>query len=442
MEEALFELPLLDVHTHLDATHLAARGLGDLLLYHMVISDLYSAGCPDGGRLSEWPDEAEARGRILRALPFVERIENTSCYWGLRILLGDLYDWHEPIRSDNWERLDGAIRERSGEADWPGEVLDRGGIRRSVTELWRRHDGRADGLLQYSLEWAFFARCQWGEYDTALYELEQTWSQDAPSPPLPVTMGEDRPALARTVRTLEDVREAVDHYVACIPFEAILSTAQHLSTDLDYRLVSDEEMAAALKRRDRAGAAERDVYAGYILDLFLRRLGERPEPFVFQFSLGAEPLPYETGSRLSHRTLAQLGELVARHPRVSFHCYSSSAHANQTLCTLARELPNFVLAGYWWHSFFPPFIRRAMDERLDMLAVSRQIGFFSDAYCVEWSYAKAVLVRKMLAQVLARKVSMGQYDRETAIRVARAILFETPQALVGIAPREERVRRL
>ena len=44
--EGLETIPLLDIHTHLDASHLAARGLHDILLYHMLISDLVSAGCP------------------------------------------------------------------------------------------------------------------------------------------------------------------------------------------------------------------------------------------------------------------------------------------------------------------------------------------------------------------------------------------------------------
>lgn len=33
---------LLDSHTHLDPIHLTARGMYDILLYHMVISALYS----------------------------------------------------------------------------------------------------------------------------------------------------------------------------------------------------------------------------------------------------------------------------------------------------------------------------------------------------------------------------------------------------------------
>ena len=53
IEEGLAEIPLLDIHTHLDASHLTARGLHDVLLYHMVVSDLASAGCPSRARLSE-----------------------------------------------------------------------------------------------------------------------------------------------------------------------------------------------------------------------------------------------------------------------------------------------------------------------------------------------------------------------------------------------------
>ena len=88
---------------------------------------------------------------------------------------------------------------------------------------------------------------------------------------------------------------------------------------------------------------------------------------VFQFSLGAEPLPYETGSRLSQQTIAQLADMIGRHPQLRFQCFLSSRHANQSLCTLARELPNLSLAGYWWHNFFPATIVRVMEERLDML---------------------------------------------------------------------------
>ena len=433
IDGSLKQGPMLDVHTHLDATHLAARGLHDILLYHMVVSDLVSAGCPDRGRLPEAPTDQEARVRIERALPWLPAIANTSCAWGVRIILEDLFGWQEPVTAANWTRLDALIRERAGQEGRAREIQGKAGISRSVTELWRRHDGRADAMLQYSLEWAFFGRAQWGEFDTAVWELEKAWSEGTPAAPSPIGPDAARPVPARTIRNVDDVHEALDAYVDAIPAN-VLGTAQHISTDIDFRVVDERTMSAALRRRPRAGRQERDVYASYIMEEFFKRMEARKPGVMFQFSLGAEPLPAETASRLSPATLASLAEIVARHPGIRFQCYLSSAHANQTLCTLARELPNFSLAGYWWHNFFPTFIERVIRERLDMLSVARQVGFFSDAYTMEWCYAKAVIVRRMLSRVLADKVAHGQYDKPAALSVAREILFEAPRRLMGMEP--------
>lgn len=436
LESALATVPVFDIHTHLVGGKLGARGLHDVLLYHMVVSDLYSAGCPSGARLTQypgWPDEAEAHARIEEALPFLPHIQNTSSWWGVRIILKDLYQWREPITCDNWRRIDSLIRERADDRAWHHSILDRLNIQRTGTEIARRGHGEDDARLQYALEWGFFTRCQWGEFDTALYELERCWGR-TPESPSPIGSG-GRPKTERTIRTLADVHAAAQHYVGAIPYAQVLATATHLSTDIDYRVVSDAEMESALARRAQAGERERDIYASYVNELFLTELEKHGNEIVFQFSFGAEPLPFETGSRLNQRTISQLAEMIARHPKLRFQCFLSSRHANQSLCTLARELPNFSLAGYWWHNFFPDTIRQVMTERLDMLPANKQVGFFSDAYCVEWVYAKAILVRKQLARVLADKVAQGQYADTEALEIARRILFDTPQALLGMKPR-------
>jgi hypothetical protein len=438
LERALAEVPILDVHTHLVGGKLAARGLHDILLYHMVVSDLYAAGCPSGVRLTqfpEWPTREEATARIEEALPYLPLIRNTSSFWGVRIILRHHYGWPAPIDHSNWKRLDAMIRERADDRNWPREVLVRAGIERSGTELARRGNGADDDRLQFALEWGFFTRCQWGEFDTALYELERCWGK-SPESPAPIGTG-PRPATERTIKSLEDVHQAVAHYVASIPYGRIVSTATHLSTDIDYRLVSDDEMSAAIARRGQAGPAERDCYASYVNELFLTMLEARTERIVFQFSFGAEPLPFETASRLSQRTIGQVAEMIGRHPKLKFQCFLASRHANQSMCTLARQLPNLSLAGYWWHNFFPDPIAQVIRERLEMVPANKQVGFFSDAYCVEWSFAKAALVRKILARVLAERVELGQFDSTTALEFARAIFFESPQSLLGIVPRGE-----
>lgn len=435
IEEALVHVPVLDIHTHLIGGKLGARGLHDVLLYHMVVSDLYAAGCPSGARLTPfpgWPSDAEAWKRIEEAIPFLPAIQNTSCFWGVQLILKDLYGWREPITAASWRKLDALIRERADDRAWHHSVLDQLNIRRTGTEIARRGQGEDDERLQYALEWGFFTRCQWGEFDTAVYELEHCWGR-RPESPNPIGAG-SRHAVERTIRSVADVHDAVDHYVNAIPYDQILSTATHLSTDINYRLVSDAEMEAALSRRSQAGPVERDIYASYINELFLTGLEKRGDQIVFQFSFGAEPLPFETGSRLNQESIRQLGEIVGRHPGLRFQCFLSSRHGNQSLCTLARELPNLTLAGYWWHNFFPDIIRQVISERLDMLPLNKQIGFFSDAYCLDWTYAKAIIVRRQLARCLADRVDQGQYSLEESLKIAETILYQTPQQIPGLVP--------
>jgi glucuronate isomerase len=436
--EQLGGVPLIDAHTHLVGGKLSARGLHDILLYHMSISDLYAAGCPTGARLTQypgWPSKQEAHARIQEALPHLACARNTSTHWGIRMILRDLYGWTEDIREDNWRKLDDLIRERADDRAWHRQILQRAGIQRTCTEIARREDGSDDDILDYALEWAFLTRCQWGEFDTALYELERCWGR-VPESPTPIGAG-GRPPTDRAIGTLEDAHAAVKWYVDHIPTARIISMATHISTDLDLRVVSDQEMAAALGRRSSARAAERDIYASWLNEAFLNEFEAKcANQVAFQFSFGAEPLPCETASRLSQRAIAQVAEMIGRHPGIRFQCFLSSMHANQSLCTMCRELPNLALAGYWWHNFFPAFISQVMEERLDMLPLNRQIGFFSDAYVVEWAYAKAGIVRAVLADVLARKVARGQYDLHTAVSIAREILFETARTAGRCLPDE------
>lgn len=424
-------LELVDAHTHLVGGRLGARGLHDILLYHMAVSELYAAGCPAGARLTQfpgWPDRAEAAARIGEALPFLAAVRGTHISWGIRALLRDLYGWTEAVTAANWQRLDDLIRERADDRGWQREVLARAGIRRVCTEWARRGQGEDDDLCAYALEWAFFTRCQWGEYDTALYELERCWGR-TPESPMPIGAG-GRPAPERIIQTRADIDAAVEHYVKAMPTDGIVSMATHISTDLDLDPVSNRRLEAALRRRARAGEAERSVYAAAVNERFLSRLEQCAPGVVFQFSYGAEPLPYETGSRLSQRSIAQVGAMIARHPGLRFQCFLACQHANQALCTLARELPNLTLVGAWWHTFYPRILRALIEERLDMLPMNRHIAFFSDAYCVEWAYAKAFLVRQQMAAVLQAKIEQGQYDLSLAEAVAREVMCENAGRLL------------
>ncbi|MCZ7544282.1 MAG: hypothetical protein M5R40_12445 [Anaerolineae bacterium] len=246
MEDALPELPMFDIHTHLVGGRLGARGLHDVLLYHMVISDLYAAGCPSGARLTQypgWPTQEEAHARIQEAQPYLRYIQNTSTFWALRMILADLYDWKEPITADNWRRLDAAIRERADDRAWHHSIFDRLNIHRTGTEYARRGAGEDDERLQYALEWAFFTRCQWGEFDTALYELERAWGRQ-PESPSPI--GGTRPPTERVIRTLDDVHAALAHFMSAIPLRC--------DSRVYDALLNRHRLPPCDRRRDAGGA--------------------------------------------------------------------------------------------------------------------------------------------------------------------------------------------
>lgn len=428
VREAVRGVPVIDAHTHVIEEHPGARGLDDILLYHMAISELYAAGAPNPRRLTEFPGtpaEVERVERLSAAVPYLRHVRNTSTSWGVRVLLRDLYDWTDEVTEENWPRLHDIVRERSRESSWAGEVLSRGGIERVGTEYARRGRERKP-VFFYSLEWAFFTRSTWGAFDTPLVELERTVGAK-PESPAPIAAADETAELPPRLTSVGEVEDAVRGYVDALPPAGVIrSMATHISVDIDLRPVPAPQFKAALARRDQAGEEEQSVYASYIHEALLAELAARRPDIIFQFSYGAEPLPYETGSRVTDRSIRQIGEMIARHPGIHFQCFLASRHANQSLCTLCRELPNFSLVGYWWHNFFPTVICDVIDERLDMLPTNRFVGFFSDAYCVEWSYAKSIIVRRLLADALGLRIDRGQLDLSEAVQVAKRILHDTP----------------
>ena len=432
MRETLRQTKLVDAHTHIYADHPAARGIADILLYHMVVSDLYSAGCPGGARLSNRPTEDEVERRVTEALPYLPYIRNTSCFWGVRMILKDLYGWEREITADNWRELDALIKSRGCGKTRAKEIMDAAGILRSNTEIARRGRGDCDDLFTYAMEWSFFTRSQWGVFDTALIELEYAWNMDEPGDPLPVTADLKALHFAKKVGTVEDVDAAITHYIDRTPFDQLVSITSHLSTDISYRTVSRAEMASALERREQATERERDIYANYIFEAFLSAFEKSGADTLLQFSIGAEPLPFETGSKLRSETVFEIASVIARHPGVRFNFYLANMAQNQALCTLARELPNVSLTGCWWHNFFPSYIKQIASERLDMVAANKQIGFFSDAYCMDWSYAKSMIIRECFAGVFAERIDRGQYTRTAAEQIAREIFADGPARLLGI----------
>lgn len=102
---------------------------------------------------------------------------------------------------------------------------------------------------------------------------------------------------------------------------------------------------------------------------------------------------------------------------------------NQDLTLVGKMQSNFIPTGYWWHPMYSAYIHLVLSERLDVIPYNKFIGFFSDAYMAEWVYGKLSVVRKETALVLAEKVIQGHFNEDTAVEIARALLFENQRRL-------------
>ncbi len=247
---------------------------------------------------------------------------------------------------------------------------------------------------------------------------------------------EDRPSLRKTIRSYEDVLTAVKHYCGVIPYDLINATAQGISTEIRFGQYTETDFEQALRKRDIAGSAERDIYTSVIFDAFLKELERYGDRIVFQFSVGAESLPFESGMRLRQDTIGYIADFVATYPGLKFMCFNASRAGHQSLCTLVRELPNFSLAGFWWHSFFPGALMQCMEERLDMVPLNRQCGYVSDAYCVDWVYGKNRMILSQYARVFTDKIEAGQYGYEDVREIAKYIFYYASGDLLSFPVKE------
>ena len=80
-------------------------------------------------------------------------------------------------------------------------------------------------------------------------------------------------------------------------------------------------------------------------------------------------------------------------------------------------------------------MRQIMAERLDMLPTNKQIGLLLRRVLRRVDLRQGAAGARQLAQVLAERIDQGQYSLAEALKIAEAILYESPQQLLGMGPR-------
>jgi glucuronate isomerase len=79
--------------------------------------------------------------------------------------------------------------------------------------------------------------------------------------------------------------------------------------------------------------------------------------------------------------------------------------------------------GHWWYSNTPPYIRKDLTERLSAVPKTKLLGYYSDAYKLEFVKPKYGMYRRILAKVLADEfVRPGTISETDAVALGTRLL--------------------
>jgi glucuronate isomerase len=418
--QAIEDTNVIDVHCHLRPQKPAADNLADVVLYHHVWIELVSSGMPVREvTQAGLPHELVAPGmapleRVRRALPYLPAIESTTSGLLLRWLLRDLYGL-ERLLGSTLDTAADLVAMRGADPAWQQEVLRRRcHIETSITV---EHSGPP-----YS--------------PTVLLGREglPLNLQDGKRTPRQVLTGMDG-ALGREMRTADDCRELVGRLATQWQTEGNRFVGVWPLPYLTVDGIGDQAISDVLTRareEDRLSPDDLGRFAGFVFTAGLEAL-RQTNIRTIQLIVGAEVLsPHRALTHWSPSFPGAVGRLAGAFEDFRFNLSSASDLYTQDIAILAKHVPNVSVAGYWWHTFYPYYIRKSLETRLDMVPMNKIVGFFSDAYHAEWCYPKLKLVKRVIEDVLVDRVERGWYSKSVALRLVRRLLHDNAAEIYGL----------
>ena len=131
-------------------------------------------------------------------------------------------------------------------------------------------------------------------------------------------------------------------------------------------------------------------------------------------------------------SLIQYKALFNAFPKVTFPVSVLSETCNQELVSYSWIFPNVVTCGHWWYSNIPVYIERDTRARLQAVPQTKQIGYYSDMYKLEFALPKFTMYRRILAKVLAEDFVIGRrWSVEKAVSLGKTVLRGNVEAIFG-----------
>jgi glucuronate isomerase len=134
----------------------------------------------------------------------------------------------------------------------------------------------------------------------------------------------------------------------------------------------------------------------------------------------------------SRVSLIQYRDFFNAFRRVTFPISVLASVTNQELVSYAWIFPNVVTSGHWWYSNTPAYIEHDLAARLEAVPRTKQIGYYSDMYKLEFALPKFAMYKRCLAKVLAENfVTDRGWSEEKAVELGRQVLRGNVERVFG-----------
>ena len=405
----LVKIPLIDPHSHIDPHKPVAKSLDDILGYHYYTELAHSARMPQTPLAATVPP----RERVAAILAHMDRFDNTAQYgWFLEIARTFLGFTGNRIGAADATWLCDAAERVFGQADWEEQMLRKSNIEKVF--LTNDFDDPLKGF-----DTARYVPCL--RTDDLVFHLHKPEVRERLAKATGIQSG-DAAGLRRAVGKL------FEHFTR----NGAKACAISLPPDFAPAAVSDTALSAALAEPAAQPVRSRGVFwmlAEYCRDFNL----------PFDLMIGVNRQVYRDGvyqgqDLFDQRTsLIQYAELFNAFPQVPFCISVLSSGQNQELASYSWIFPNVVTSGHWWYSNIPAYIEHDLRGRLQAVPKTKQIGYYSDAYKLEFILPKYNMYRRILAQILANDfVRPGVYTETQALALARLLLRENTERIFGV----------
>jgi glucuronate isomerase len=412
------KITLIDPHSHIDPRRAPARSLDDILGYHYYTELAHSAGMSQAPLQADMPP----RERDRALLGHLDRIDNTVQYqWFLEICRTFLDFKGERISADDCDPLCDAADRLMKQSDWEAQVL----ARTNVEKIFLTND--FDDPLQ-GFDTSRYVPCL--RTDDLVFHLDKA--------PVRERLAKATGIEATNADLLrEALTELFDHFTQRGARACAISLPPYFAP---VPLTEDSsDVSASLAELYSGSSTARASFVVANAAFWMLAEHCRAYKLPFDLMIGVNRKVYRGGvfqgqDLFDQRTsLIQYGELFNAFPEVTFPISVLTSPQNQELVSYAWIFPNVVTNGHWWYSNIPNFIEQDARARLQAVPKTKQLGYYSDAYKLEFILPKFNMYRRILAQILADDfVRPRIYTEKQALDLARLLLRENTQRIFNV----------